>query len=285
MQEENQVFGSPPLLFLRKMIKIKFSMLSIIIPTLNEEKYLPLLLKEIKKQSFRDYEIIVADAGSEDRTVEIAESFDCKIVPGGLNSPSKGRNEGTRIARGNIFLFMDADNIFLPTNFLSNLLSEFEKRNLDVASFPICPNGKRFDKLAYGLYNWWVKISQNFLAHATNSLLSRRKIHKIIGGFDEEIRMAEDHAYVRLAAKYGKFGFIKAEPVITSSRRFERDGRVKTYLKYLLAGAYMIFLGNIKSDIFKYRFNYQASTKWKRRLRRERSSLRHHLNQKKNKIK
>lgn len=241
-------------------------MLSIIIPTLNEEKYLPLLLKEIKKQSFIDYEIIVADAGSEDRTVEIAESFGCKIVPGGLNSPSKGRNEGARIARGDIFLFMDADNIFLPTNFLRDLLNEFKKRNLDVASFSVCPKGNRFDKLAYGLYNWWAKISQNFLPHATNSLLSRREIHEKIGGFDEKIRMGEDHVYVRSAAKYGKFGFIKTEPVLTSSRRFEKYGRLKTYLKYLLAGVYMIFLGDIKSDIFKYRFNY-------------------YLNQKKNKIK
>jgi glycosyltransferase involved in cell wall biosynthesis len=55
-------------------------MLSIIIPTLNEEEHLPLLLKEIKKQNFNgDFEVIIADAGSTDRTVKIAEDFGCKL--------------------------------------------------------------------------------------------------------------------------------------------------------------------------------------------------------------
>jgi glycosyltransferase involved in cell wall biosynthesis len=229
-------------------------MLSIIIPTLNEEKYLPLLLEEIKKQNFKDYEVIVADAGSRDKTVKIAKSYDCKVVSGGL--PAEGRNAGAKIAKKDIFLFMDADNIFLPPGFLRDLLDGFEKRKLDVASFPLFLQGNKFDRLAYGLYNWWVDKSQRFLPHATNCVLVRRDIHEKIDGFDEEIQMAEDHAYARKAAKYGKFGFIKTEPVLTSSRRFERDGRFKTYFKYLLGGLHMALLGNIKSDIFKYKFNH-----------------------------
>lgn len=71
-------------------------MLSIIVPALNEEKYLPILLSQIKKQNFNsDSEIIVADAGSKDKTVEIARNYGCKIIPGGL--PARGRNEGAKI--------------------------------------------------------------------------------------------------------------------------------------------------------------------------------------------
>lgn len=228
-------------------------MLSIIIPTKNEEKYLPILLSHIKKQDFSDYEIIIADAGSQDKTVEIAQNFGCIIIKGGL--PAKGRNEGAKAARGDIFLFMDADNIFLPKGFLRELLQKFKERNLDVASFPIYPKGNFFDKIAYGLYNFWVKISQKFLPHATNSVLIKRKLFEQIGGFDEEIKIAEDHDLARRAAKLGKFGFIKTKPVLTSARRFEKEGRLKIYLKYLLAGIYMIFFGPIKKDIFKYRFD------------------------------
>jgi len=47
-------------------------MLSIIIPALNEENYLPRLLDCFKKQNFKDYEIIVADADSKDKTREVA---------------------------------------------------------------------------------------------------------------------------------------------------------------------------------------------------------------------
>ncbi|MDI6592053.1 MAG: glycosyltransferase [Patescibacteria group bacterium] len=228
-------------------------MLSIIIPTLNEEKYLPLLLEEIKKQNFKDLEVIVADGGSEDKTVEIAKSFGCKIVSGG--SPAKGRNEGARIAGGDIFLFMDADNISLPENFLKGLTEEFKRRNLDLASFTIYPNGNGLDKIIYKLYNFWVKSVQKFSAYATNSVLVKREIFEKAGGFDEEIKIGEDHEFAKKASKIGKFGFIKTEPVLTSIRRFERDGRLKTYLKYFFAWLHMSILGPIKSDIFKYRFN------------------------------
>jgi len=229
-------------------------MLSIIIPTLNEEKYLPLLLKEIKKQKFTgDYEIIVADAGSTDKTVKIAKEFGCIVVKGGL--PARGRNEGAKIARGNIFLFTDADNVYLPGDFLRNLLGEFEKRKLDVASFPIYPKGNVFDKITYGIYNHWVQLIQRFSAYATNSVLVRSDIHQKVGGFDEEIKIAEDHFYAKIARKFGKFGFIKTKPVLTSTRRFEKEGRLKTYLKYLIAGIYMFFFGPIKKDIFRYRFD------------------------------
>src|SRR3989338_1163009 len=87
---------------------------SIIIPTLNEEEYLPKLLESIRQQRFKDLEIIVADAGSTDKTKEIAERYGCKIVPGGL--PARGRNEGARVAGGELLVFLDADVMF-PRDF------------------------------------------------------------------------------------------------------------------------------------------------------------------------
>jgi hypothetical protein len=57
------------------------------------------------------------------------------------------------------------------------------------------------------------------------------------------------------AAKISKFGFIKTEPVLTSPRRFERDGRIRTYLKYIFAGIYMFFFGPVKKEFFSYRFD------------------------------
>ena len=92
-------------------------MLSIIIPTLNEEKYLPLLLKSIKEQNVKDYEIIISDAQSTDKTLDIAKKNNCKIVLGGL--PGKARNEGAKVAKGNLLLFLDAD-VLLGPNFLKN---------------------------------------------------------------------------------------------------------------------------------------------------------------------
>jgi glycosyltransferase involved in cell wall biosynthesis len=65
---------------------------SIIIPTLNEEVLLPNLLRDLQAQTFRDFEVIVADAGSKDGTVDLAQSLGARVVPGGM--PAVGRNRG-----------------------------------------------------------------------------------------------------------------------------------------------------------------------------------------------
>ena len=227
--------------------------LSVIVPVKNEEKYLPLLLAQIKKQDFSDYEIIIADAESSDKSVEIAKAFDCKIVKGGL--PAKGRNEGAKVAKGKILLFMDADNLYLPDGFFKKLISEFEKRKLGIASFPIYPAGNLIDKIIYFFYNNFVKLTQKFTAFATNAILIKKDLFERIGGFDEEITIGEDHDLAKRAKKISKFGFLETEPILTSARRFEVEGRLKTYGKYLVAALYMLFFGSVKRKIFEYRFD------------------------------
>jgi glycosyltransferase involved in cell wall biosynthesis len=90
-------------------------MLSIVIPTFNEEKYLPGLLKTLQEQTFKDYEIIVADNDSSDATRTIAVMAGARVVGGGL--PARGRNLGAEVARGEWLLFLDAD-VILPSDFL-----------------------------------------------------------------------------------------------------------------------------------------------------------------------
>lgn len=224
--------------------------ISVIIPTINEEKHLPILLSQLKKQTFKNYEIIVSDGGSKDKTVEIARNFGCIITKGG--TVAEGRNGGAKIAKGDLLLFTDADNIFLSEDFLEKAVREFEKRNLGVASFPIFPKGNWLDKIVYSLYNLWTKISQNFLPHATNTILVKKEVFEKVGGFDEEITIGEDHDFARRAGKISKFGFIETKPIITSARRIEREGRLKLYTKYLLAGIYIILFGPPKKDFFHY---------------------------------
>jgi glycosyltransferase involved in cell wall biosynthesis len=57
-------------------------MLSIIIPTLNEEKNISRILSAIKREKIDDLEVIIADAGSKDKTIEIAKSFGCVVTKG-----------------------------------------------------------------------------------------------------------------------------------------------------------------------------------------------------------
>ena len=92
--------------------------ISIIIPTLNEEKYIERCLKSLKNQSFRNFEIIVSDSYSTDDTVKIAKKYGAKVVLTKKTGPAAGRNEGARKAKGSILVFLDADT-FVTKKFLA----------------------------------------------------------------------------------------------------------------------------------------------------------------------
>lgn len=236
-------------------------MLSIIVPVLNEGKRLLLLLESIKKQNYDDdLEVIVADGGSKDETIEVAQSFGCKVVSGDL--PARGRNEGAKIARGDLFLFVDGDSV-LPVDFLQENVKEFKERGLDVAGFRLYPYGRGTNfNLIYDLfYNWPALALEKYLAHATNTVLVKKTLHQEIEGFDEGIRIAEDHDYARKGAKIAAFGIVRASPLLAATRRFDCDGWAKTYLKYILCELHMIYLGPVKSDIFKYRLGHYEEKK------------------------
>ena len=228
--------------------------LSIIIPTLDEEKNLPRLLKEIREQtSAYNCEVIIADANSKDRTVDIARQFNCKIVKGGL--PGKGRNEGAKNARYDLFFFLDAD-ITIPDDFFKRALKEFQRRKLDSASFRLVPqNCSILVKLGFDIfYNWPITIMQKFIAYGAMGILVKKRMFYEVGGFDEEIKLGEDVWFLRQAKMKGRFGIIKSVNITPSLRRFRRDGYLRTAIKHLLSDWHMLLLGPIKSDILHYKF-------------------------------
>ena len=232
-------------------------MLSIIIPALNEEEYLPLLFESIKKQNFKDYEIILADAGSKDKTLEIAKKYGCRIAPGGL--PAKGRNEGAKIAKGETLFFLDADTV-LPDNFFEKALPEFEGRNLDLASFCLVPLPKnKISSFFMNIfYNQPIVLLETALPHAALGILVKNDLFNKLGGYDEDVKLAEDHYLARRAQKLfsSRLGIIKSTEIFVSDRRFRTDGWIAVGIKYILCELHLIFLGPVRSDIFNYKFNH-----------------------------
>ncbi len=236
-------------------------MLSIIIPTLNEEDYLPFLLESVKRQKFdENYEIIVADAGSRDKTIEIAEKYGCKTVSGGL--PAKGRNEGEKIAKGALILFLDADTI-LPENFLKENLENFKKRNLGVAIFFQNPQTKNkfFSFLFRFFYNWLSLLFSKISLFGGVGILVKKSVLERVGGFDETIKISEDVFFLQKACRIAKFGILRKIELSISTRRYEKEGWLKTFVRHFLAGFYTTFFGPIKSDVFKYKFGHHKNQK------------------------
>jgi glycosyltransferase involved in cell wall biosynthesis len=231
-------------------------MLSIIIPALNEEKCLPTLLKSIKKQDFKDYEIIIADANSKDKTRKRARAYGCKLARGG--KPPAGRNSGARISKGSILFFIDAD-CQVGKDFLAKAMKQFKGRKLDAAGCYVLPLSNRFfDNLIFSIFNFWIYTTQLFYPNAPGSgIFCKKRLHEKINGFDETLKLSEDMDYVRRASKFGKFGILKKLKTYTSMRRFDREGRAAICWKLFLSALYRIFLGEIRTNIFRYRLNYK----------------------------
>jgi glycosyltransferase involved in cell wall biosynthesis len=226
-----------------------------VVPTLNEERYLPVLLDSLATQTLPAHEVIVADAGSSDRTVELASASHARIVPGGL--PGVGRNAGARAATGDWLLFLDAD-VRLPADALEVAFREMEREGLDSASCWFVPDSED----AFLRFNHWVS-SHYFRAtsrmrwpHSIGAFLLLRKAdHDRIGGFDPTITVAEDQDYVRRLSRIGRYGFLRRPAVVIAGRRFESEGSLSMSLKWLGIELHRLLLGEIRGDYFRY-FKY-----------------------------
>lgn len=226
-----------------------------IIPTKNEEAVLPKLFETIQSQTFRDFEVIVADAASTDRTREVVAAFGAKVVDGGM--PGPGRNRGAMAASGDILLFADAD-VQLPSDrYFEDVVAEFEHRGADVATCRLKPMSDRFDdKFGHGVFNNYAKLFERVRAHAAGScIIARRPVHDAIKGFDERVVFAEDQEYVQRAHRHGyKFRVLESHPMNVSVRRLDKDGRISIAAKYLYSEAHMLLKGPMFEQVFEYRF-------------------------------
>ncbi|MDD3386571.1 MAG: glycosyltransferase [Candidatus Pacebacteria bacterium] len=230
-------------------------MLSIIIPTLNEEKNIEKLLKIIKDNEFNDYEIIIADAGSKDNTLKIAKENNCIISEGGL--PAKGRNCGAEIAKGDVLLFMDADLDFYPKQFLELSMKEFDRKKIGIASFPIYPqrNNIYMNPITLNVfYNYPQFLLQKLFPMGAMAIMVKKELFNKVNGFDEKISLAEDHYFVQQASKKERFGIISSVKLYMPLRRFETDGYFRTAFKYLFC-AIKLALGKPSRNT-EYKFGH-----------------------------
>ncbi|MFA4846006.1 MAG: glycosyltransferase [Patescibacteria group bacterium] len=236
-------------------------MLTIVIPTKNEEHYLPQLLKSIRNQTVQPAEIIVADAQSSDRTREIARSFGAVVVEGG--QVGLARNRGAAQVKTDLILFLDADVVLRDPVFLEKSVGEMLERKLGLATCDVFPlSDAHVDHFLHKAYNLYVRAWGSAFPHAPGfCLFVRRDLHEALGGFDESIVFCEDHDYARRFQRVGTFGLLRSTKIPVSIRRLDRDGRIAVAIKYLLAELHLAFLGPIRHNHFRYTFGHASKEK------------------------
>jgi len=234
---------------------------SIIIPTYNEEEFLPDLLTSIQRQYFDDLEVIIADANSADKTREIAESFGCKIVPGGL--PSVGRNNGAKEAKGELLLFLDADSV-LSNNYISSAIEEFELHNLGIAITQIVPLEKGFiNQMTHEFANYMTKQISHIKPHGAGcyGILTYKSLHEKVNGFDENLDFGEDTDYIERVAKVSRFKVLENPRLLISTRRLEEEGIKDITLKYAKSTAKQMVGKKVTLEELDYSFEHGVQRK------------------------
>ncbi len=234
---------------------------SIIIPTLNEEKYLPILLQNIATQTLKNFEVIIIDANSEDKTKVVAEQFK-EQVPLTFYTVSKRqvtyqRNYGAKKAKGEYLVFLDADEI-VENTFIHLIHQEILKNRREVYLPYVVPDDpKTYPEVGVLFYvlSFLIEFSQNTSKPFSSggAMVIESKFFHRIAGFDEKVTLAEDHAIVQKAAKYGaKARFMRSARVKISLRRMKTEGRLQLLYKYIISTLYLFFKGDIKKKLYSY---------------------------------
>ncbi|PIQ80931.1 MAG: hypothetical protein COZ34_03135 [Candidatus Pacebacteria bacterium CG_4_10_14_3_um_filter_34_15] len=200
---------------------------SIVIPTLNEEEYLPHLLIDLSLQTYKDFEIIHIDGKSEDKTVEFASKFNVvtKIVR--VRNVSYQRNVGTKLAKGKWIIFMDADNR-LDSSFLKNIKLQISKyKTIDIFNTLVKIDENRIMET---MANLWLLFNDKFEKKAAYGAMIGVKTHLALKfPFDEKQKLMEDSIFVQnLINKGCVFKIFKNPRYLLSIRRINSDGILKT---------------------------------------------------------
>jgi len=225
------------------------SNISIVIPALNEENYLPHLLTSLTKQTKRDFEVIVVDGSSTDKTVEMARSFGSRlpklevIVSQKANLPLQ-RNMGARASSGEWLAFIDADSILLPY-FIERIESFIEEQNPTLFTSWFRPDSEiSGDALFTLMANLFVEGSTVFHRSIAPGPLAviRRQVFDLVGGYNETLTFGEDYDFTqRIVARGITLQILRETLYVLSLRRVRRDGKLRFMRLYAKASLRVLF--------------------------------------------
>jgi len=212
----------------KDLLIVKQLSVSFIIPAYNEELFLPQVLESIKHYMPAElsYEVIVADNGSKDKTVEIAQNqgaetfIDEKVTVGGL------RNLAVKRSKGTVLVFVDAD-VSITRSWGRNIYDVYQSiiKNPNKITGSRC--GIPVD--ASWIEEIWFRplIAKPGKYINSGHLITSRKLFDLIGGFNEKIETGEDYAFGQLAKR------VNADIINNPSLAVVHKGYPKTIYQFM----------------------------------------------------
>ena len=249
------------------MVNEKAPSISVIVPTLNEEKHIGFLLSSLENQTQVSFETLIVDGGSKDKTVEIARKYNAKVIVLPGCGEFSSRNLGAKKAKGKLLIFTCADIIF-PDGLLLGVKKKFEE-NPDLISLtgPGYPfNASFFGRMEYLIYNlvrcFFARLPRPLkrFSTSTNFLVVKKECFDELCGFDVG-EINADGMMGKKLLKRGEVAFFLNVSVWISARRIEKMGFLGFNRHYLYVFENLFFFLS-KTSIIR---NLKTHSKMKHR--------------------
>jgi glycosyltransferase involved in cell wall biosynthesis len=185
---------------------------SVVIPVYNSDKYIEETLDSVLSQTYTDFEVIVVDDGSEDKTPSIVKQYQVKypekvkLIQKENGGPASARNMGIKVARGEFIAFNDSDDLWLP----SKLEKQLEYFNSDpqvglvYSKYTSFKGDKELRTKPEGGHSGWIftKLLSKSIIQAS-TMIVKRECLDAVGTFDESFSLADEYDMsLRIAKKF-----------------------------------------------------------------------------------
>ncbi len=203
--------------------------ISIIIPTLNEENSIGILIRELHVRAEEEIsEIIISDGGSTDKTKENVENAGATFISCSENGRAVQINKGAEAATGEIYFFLHADTV--PPPGYDRMIKKALSDGAGAGCFRLRFSGNH---PVLRFYGWCTRFKSTFLRYGDQSLFVKRELFHKVGGYDENLSVMEDQEMVRKLKKASSFVLL-GQSVKTSARKYEINGVFKLQLIFLV---------------------------------------------------